>query len=175
MSEFDTGSIFQRGHDAVADKLPGLAAPGRVWVVGAGGGIGSALCDALAELNPAARLLRLSRRPYELPPTPLEHMDLALDYEQPESIVAALESLPDEWFPDWLLIATGWLHDDETWPEKSLRELDADHLARAYRINAIGPAMLIKALDAKLPRKHALRIGVLSARVGSISDNRLGG
>ncbi|MGB0723661.1 MAG: SDR family NAD(P)-dependent oxidoreductase, partial [Gammaproteobacteria bacterium] len=77
--------------------------------------------------------------------------------------------------PDWVLIATGWLHDGNHQPEKRLADLDPAHLARSYQLNAVGPMMLVQALESALPRRHAVRYGLLSARVGSISDNRMGG
>jgi NAD(P)-dependent dehydrogenase (short-subunit alcohol dehydrogenase family) len=76
---------------------------------------------------------------------------------------------------DWVFVATGWLHGDGRRPEKTFKQLDADNLIHAYRVNAIGPALLIKHLAPRLATDRSARIGVLSARVGSISDNRLGG
>lgn len=67
------------------------------------------------------------------------------------------------------------IFDDTLQPEKTWRSLDADHLLRSYALNAVGPALLIKHVLAKLNPKHPTTIGILSARVGSISDNRLGG
>jgi NAD(P)-dependent dehydrogenase (short-subunit alcohol dehydrogenase family) len=60
-------------------------------------------------------------------------------------------------------------------PEKTFKQLDADNLMHAYRVNAIGPALLIKHLVPTARDRPEPRIGILSARVGSISDNRLGG
>lgn len=162
-------SIFQRQHDLLAETLPG-----RVLVAGAGG-IGHALCEAVIALNPAIELIRLSRSPAALPPLGASHRDLALDYTLPSSIDAAIASLAETGPPDWVLIATGWLHDEQRQPEKRLAELDAAHLLHSYQLNAVGPALLVRALDDGLPRRHPVRFGVLSARVGSISDNRLGG
>ena len=71
--------------------------------------------------------------------------------------------------------ATGFLHDEAQMPEKSLRELDACRLARSFALNAIGPALLMKHLLPALPREGRAVFATLSARVGSIGDNRLGG
>mgnify|MGYP001827470450 FL=1 len=60
-------------------------------------------------------------------------------------------------------------------PEKTCKSLDAEHLLHAYRINAVGPALLLKHLTTRLNPARACRVGIVSARVGSISDNRLGG
>ena len=71
--------------------------------------------------------------------------------------------------------ATGFLHDDAQGPEKTWRDLDAAKLARAFALNAIGPALLMKhALPVLAPQGKAV-FATLSARVGSIGDNHLGG
>lgn len=71
--------------------------------------------------------------------------------------------------------ATGFLHDAEFQPEKSLRQLDPAHLARSFALNATGPALLMKHFLPLLARAERAVFATLSARVGSISDNRLGG
>jgi NAD(P)-dependent dehydrogenase (short-subunit alcohol dehydrogenase family) len=71
--------------------------------------------------------------------------------------------------------ATGFLHDDRQTPEKSWRQLDAENLARAFALNAIGPALIMKHVLPLLPRSGKAVFATLSARVGSIGDNRLGG
>ena len=71
--------------------------------------------------------------------------------------------------------ATGFLHDELQGPEKSWRELDAVKLTRAFALNAIGPALIMKHVLPLLPRTGKSVFATLSARVGSIGDNRLGG
>jgi NAD(P)-dependent dehydrogenase (short-subunit alcohol dehydrogenase family) len=71
--------------------------------------------------------------------------------------------------------ATGFLHDERQTPEKSWRQLDAAHLARSFALNAIGPALIMKHVLPRLPRSGKSVFATLSARVGSIGDNRLGG
>lgn len=71
--------------------------------------------------------------------------------------------------------ATGFLHDAEFQPEKTLRQLDPAHLARSFALNATGPALLMKHFLPLLARTERAVFATLSARVGSISDNRLGG
>ena len=70
---------------------------------------------------------------------------------------------------------TGFLHMDGFAPEKSWRDLDVVHMARACAVNAIGPALLMKQFLPLLPRQGRSVFATLSARVGSIGDNRLGG
>lgn len=71
--------------------------------------------------------------------------------------------------------ATGFLHDDQQEPEKSWRQLDAVKLARSFALNAIGPALIMKHVLPLSPRSGRFVFATLSARVGSIGDNRHGG
>ena len=129
-------------------------------VIGAQGGIGAALADALAAGGQP--VLRLGR-------TTTPRLDL-LD----EASIAAAAAVAG---PGLRLVidATGFLHDDAFRPEKSLRQLDPAHLAHSFAINATGPALLMKHFLPLLSREGPAVFATLSARVGSISDNRLGG
>ncbi|MDQ5767778.1 SDR family NAD(P)-dependent oxidoreductase [Thiothrix subterranea] len=149
--------------------------PRKVLVAGASGGIGQAFCEQLAAQFPDIQLIRLARNTAALPVLNIPTQDLRFDLTDEANIISALQALPDKAELDWVFIATGWLHDDTLQPEKTWRSLDADHLLRSYALNAVGPALLVKHLLAKLNPKHPTTIGILSARVGSISDNRLGG
>lgn len=153
---------------------PSSATPRRILVAGATGGIGSAFCRHARRYFPDARLIRLARHPEALPPASTVERDIAFEITDEGSIRTAVDGLGDEPV-DWVFIATGWLHGDGRRPEKTFKQLDAENLMHAYQINAIGPSLLIKHLVPKLARDRAAHIGVLSARVGSISDNRLGG
>jgi len=146
-----------------------------VVVVGASGGIGHALSERVASTQAPVRLTRLVRDPSALHPLSLVSTDIACNIESEDAIAAAVAAIPPDPVPDRIWIATGWLHDQSRQPEKTYRQLDAEQLLHAYRINAIGPALLMKYLLPRLSRDRPARIGILSARVGSISDNRLGG
>lgn len=78
---------------------------------------------------------------------------------------------------DLLLNVTGLLHDATTGmtPERSLRELNLDHMRRSFDVNAIGPALVIKHMHTLMRTGQRAVIANLSARVGSIGDNQLGG
>ncbi len=128
----------------------------RAVVIGASGGIGAALADALAEEG--ADVLRLSR----------PELDLT-----DEATIAAAAARAGT--PELVMVATGVLHEGERGPEKAIRELDSVWLARQYAVNAIGPALVAKHFLPIMPRNGRSVFAVLSARVGSISDNRLGG
>lgn len=129
-------------------------------VIGASGGIGAAVAEALEQRGETVH--RLSRR----------HQRFDLTDEA--SIAAAAAALP---FPaiDRLIVATGLLHEEGLGPERSLRQLDAARLARSFAVNAIGPALILKHFAPLLRRDGPAWAALLSARVGSIADNRLGG
>lgn len=134
-------------------------------VVGASGGIGGALAAALERGGRFDVVVGLSRSS-----TP------ALDFTREETIRAASEEVARGGRDVRLIIdATGFLHDDARPPEKALRDLDPDRLAYAFQINAIGPALLMKHLLPLLPRRGRSVFATLSARVGGIADNRIGG
>lgn len=131
-------------------------------VIGAAGGIGAALAAQLERSPEYERVLRLSRR------------DTGLDLEDEASVARAASETAALGAPDLIVVATGVLHAGQT-PERSFKTLSAEHMLRDYRINAIGPALVAKHFLPLLPRDRRAVFAVLSARVGSISDNRLGG
>ena len=145
----------------------------RVVVVGASGGIGAALVDGLAENPRIARVDALARHP---PAGGDKVVPGGIDVTDEASIAAAAERLGDAPL-DLVVVATGVLHDPDLGlrPEKTWRHLDAGGLARSYAINAIGPALVAKHLLPRLRRDHKVVFAALSARVGSIEDNRIGG
>ena len=128
----------------------------RAVIIGATGGIGAALADALEEED--ADVVRLGRA------------DLELTDEA--SIAASAARVARA---DLVIVATGILREGGQGPEKAIGELDAAWLARQYAVNAIGPALVAKHFLPILPRTGRSVFAVLSARVGSIADNRLGG
>jgi len=131
-------------------------------VVGASGGIGAALVAALAEEGIAVRGFARSFSGAD-----------RIDLLDEDSIAAAAASLSAP--PDLVFVATGLLHDGDRGPEKSKAALDPAWLARQYAVNAIGPALVAKYFLPRMPKTGRCVFAALSARVGSISDNRLGG
>jgi len=71
--------------------------------------------------------------------------------------------------------ATGFLHDRIQRPEKTWREIEPGKLARAFALNSIGPALIMKHVLPLLPRSGKSVFATLSAKVGSVGDNQLGG
>ena len=73
-----------------------------------------------------------------------------------------------------IVLATGFLHTPDQMPEKRLADLDATALERSFRVNTIGPALVLRHFAPLLARQRSV-MALLSAKVGSIGDNRLGG
>jgi NAD(P)-dependent dehydrogenase (short-subunit alcohol dehydrogenase family) len=136
-----------------------------VVIIGARGGIGAALANALEQDPNYARVIRLHRESAQ----PLDILDEA-------SIAAAADSLSGTYPPiSLVIVATGLLHSARKGPEKTLRELDPDWMMENFRINAVGPALVAKYFLPIMAKQGPICFAALSARVGSISDNRLGG
>lgn len=134
-------------------------------IIGARGGIGAALADALEKDPNYAQVIRLHRE--SNPPVNL--LDESSIAAAAASLTAALPSI------SLVLVATGLLHSNQNGPEKSLRELDPDWMIENLRINAVGPALVAKHFLPIMAKQGPICFAALSARVGSISDNRLGG
>ncbi|CTQ32154.1 SDR family NAD(P)-dependent oxidoreductase [Jannaschia rubra] len=128
----------------------------RALVVGASGGIGAALANRLDDSHDVTRLSRSSD---------------GLDVTDAASVARIIGPLEGPF--DLVFVATGILAPDGAAPEKTLDAVDAEVMARTFAVNAIGPALVLRAIVPKLA--DAGRIGVLTARVGSIGDNRMGG
>ena len=151
------------------DNLPGLEGRLDCAVIGAGGGLGGAFATAFAGSRRVHRLFCLSRRPIADAPG----IALSCDVTREEEVAQAALAMGKI---DCLVVATGMLHEGEhIRPEKDWREIDPAAMARSFAVNAIGPALALKHMAPCLPRDRPSLIAVLSARVGSIGDNRLGG
>jgi NAD(P)-dependent dehydrogenase (short-subunit alcohol dehydrogenase family) len=142
------------------------AAKGSAVVIGASGGIGAAFEAALIEEGAFDVVHGFARSR-----TGAQHLDL-LDEA---SIAVAAAQVAGGPPPTLVIVATGLLHSGDLGPEKALRDLDADWLAKVYAVNAIGPALVAKHFLPLIPKIGRPVFAALSARVGSISDNRLGG
>jgi NAD(P)-dependent dehydrogenase (short-subunit alcohol dehydrogenase family) len=135
-----------------------------IAILGASGAIGSAFTKRLAEKYPNASLFAFSRNgPH------------SIDYSCEDSIAEAAELAAKDRPLDLVIVANGILHDEGLMPEKSLRDLSAENFHHIFEANTITPALIAKHFLPKLNRSQQSMFAVLSARVGSISDNQLGG
>jgi NAD(P)-dependent dehydrogenase (short-subunit alcohol dehydrogenase family) len=140
-------------------------------VIGANGGLGAALLALLQQSGQFSQVLGLSRS-QSLLGAPL------LDITSEASIAASMRWLGEkcaEQPPRLAIVATGFLHQAGSGPERSLAHLDADYLSQVFAINSIGPALLLKYLAPLLPKEGDVKLVFISAKVGSIGDNALGG
>ena len=135
----------------------------RALVIGAGGAIGSAFVQQLQADPRCGRLIALHRA--SVP---------AIDFAREGSIADAAAAPRAEAPFHLVLVATGLLHGAGVAPEKRLADLDGAALATLFLTNTIGPALVLRHFAPLLDRQRSL-LAVLSAKVGSIGDNRLGG
>jgi len=150
-----------------------VSPPGVALVIGAGGGLGAALVAQLRRAaggsDPYPAVLALSRSSQP-----------AMDYGDEASLQAASVWVAGQCAERQLelrllVVASGFLHGAQGQPERSLAHLDAGYLNHVFRINTIGPALVMKHFLRLLPQQGRCVAGFVSAKVGSIGDNALGG
>ena len=146
--------------------------PANVVVAGATGGIGSALVAALLADSRVGQVTTLSRKPVQLSDSRL-HSHI-VDYADESSIEAAGAAVNGP--IDLVIVAIGILHrHPDIRPEKRLADLDSQAMSEVLHVNTVTPALLAKHFLPRLRRDTKSAFAAISARVGSISDNRLGG
>ena len=151
-----------------------LTSPARVAVIGASGGIGAAVVDWLRDDPRAGAVYALSRSPAADAENAVRPGQI--DILDEKSVHNAARRVGAEGALDLVFVATGILHrGDALQPEKRLQDIDAGAMAEVMRINAIGPAVVARPFLPLMRRGAKSTFAAISARVGSISDNRLGG
>ena len=138
-------------------------------VVGAGGGLGAALLAALQQGGAYGDVLGVGRS-----------AGVQLDYLDEGSVARAAQQVSRACAESGcelrlLVVASGFLHGEAGQPERSWSHLDAAYLQHVFAINAIGPALVMKHFLPLLPKSGRCVAGFVSAKVGSIGDNALGG
>ncbi|MEO0371980.1 MAG: SDR family NAD(P)-dependent oxidoreductase [Pseudomonadota bacterium] len=128
-------------------------------IIGASGGIGSALADALA--GQGVQVTGLSRRADDL------------DITDEVSVSNAMQALEGPY--DLIFVATGGLEISGFGPEKTIKDVTAAAMLAQFKLNTMGPALILKHAQRLLPKDRRAVFAALSARVGSIGDNQLGG
>jgi NAD(P)-dependent dehydrogenase (short-subunit alcohol dehydrogenase family) len=147
----------------LAQPMTSLPDGYRTLVLGAGGAIGSAFGDHLRADARCAQVTMLGR-----------HTHPALDVASEASIAAAAQAVREAAPFHLIVLATGILHASGIQPEKRLADLQAASMEAVLRINTIGPALVLRHFAPLLDRQRSV-MALLSAKVGSIGDNRLGG
>lgn len=141
----------------------------RVAVFGASGGIGSALVDLLKTDPRVSQLYPISR-------AKTCANAIIINYDDESTISGAAELIREGGSLDLVIVATGLLHNNNgLYPEKTFRSIDPGSLEQLYRVNVIGPALVAKYFVPLLSPDRKNVFAILGARVGSITDNNLGG
>jgi len=153
--------------------LPSMKSDLRVIVVGSTGGIGSAFIDILSSSEQVAQIYALSRqgKSHSSPKV----TSLIYDFTDEQSIDQTTEVLRETGQLDICINATGLLQGDGISPEKNMRSMSLDAFQKSFMVNTFGPAMTAKSFLPLMRRDSKTVMATLTARVGSISDNRIGG
>lgn len=147
------------------NRAPTMASLGdgyRALVIGASGALGTAFCEWLKQDPRCAGVRELGRNTVP-----------ELDLERPETIANAATELAAEAPYQLIIHAAGLLHRDRIKPEKSYSAIEAEALQAVFQVNTLGPALVLRHFLPLLDPQGAM--AMLSAKVGSIGDNRLGG
>ena len=151
-------------------------------IVGASQGIGLGFVKALLKQENVERVFATYRnqKSSELSTLQQQYGDrlkcLQVDITQESQIANAIEQIRESVKELHLAIyCVGVLHEGDLTPEKSLRQIDADNLIYSFQVNSIGAVLLAKHLMPLFKKSSRSVFASISAKVGSIGDNRLGG
>lgn len=145
-------------------------------LIGGTGGIGRSLL-ALMQADPDVTRIMASHRSAGVTPEFDDRVTwFDLDLESQVSIQRAAGEIEQTFAAlDLAIVATGVLHDERLAPEKRLSQVACDRLTRIYQVNAAGPLALLAGLEKSIKCARSPKIALLSAQVGSIGDNKMGG
>ena len=144
----------------------------KVAVIGSSGAIGSAFVDHYINDQSINSIFSFSRSSIGIDNNKVKHF--SIDIENENSVQDAAKSVEEINF-DEIIIASGLLHTNEFGPEKSIKDLKADNILKVLNVNTVGPAIIGKYFLPLLNKDNKSVMAFLSARVGSISENKLGG
>ena len=143
-----------------------------IIVFGSSGAIGNALTETLSRKYQDAQIYAVAR--HQKIRVEQNITCYHIDYDDESSIVSLALTMQFVTF-DMVIVATGLLHHEQCMPEKSVRELSAAKFHLLFSANTVLPALIAKHFGALLKKSEPAIFAVLSARIGSIFDNRLGG
>ena len=144
-----------------------------VVIVGGNGALAQAFMTQISLFYPQARISVLSRSDHIDTHIPIDLYTLS--YTDETAIADAVNEVTRNGPIDMAIVTTGTLHAPNRMPEKSMKDIAAQNVLDVFKINTIVPTIAAKHLVPRLSRQTCSVFAALSARVGSISDNRLGG
>ena len=146
-------------------------------IIGAGGGLGAALCKQFQQSKDIERVIAVSRQHIGHSTQEQEQITRYIGCDYTESSIDAackqIRTLTNS--ISRVCICNGILHNDHIWPEKRIEDLDSSALLEIFNVNSVIPMLWLKALLPVVKDSADCVITVFSARIGSISDNRSGG
>ena len=146
-----------------------------IAIIGSSGAIGNALVRHLSKLYPQASIYAFSHSETNTMGFSKKTSVFHIDYTREASLANSANIAAKKHKLDLVLVATGILHSSSITPEKSLKALSAEQFQSLFMANTIFPALVAKHFIPKMETKSRAVFAALSARVGSISDNKLGG
>lgn len=144
----------------------------KIAIIGSSGAIGSAFVDLYSKIHSIETVYSFSKTEKQFSSNKVE--SFYIDIEDEDSINNAAKKIGNQKL-DMVIVATGILHNKDFSPEKSIKDLDPEIFLKVLRINTVGPAIVGKHFLPLLGKNKKSVFAFLSARVGSISDNTLGG
>ena len=143
-----------------------------VAVIGSSGAIGKAFLDAYIQDKNISNIYSISRTEVESNDERIIHINI--DVTDEVSVKAAASKIGENRL-DKLIVATGILHTELFGPEKSIKDIKIENFVKIFSVNAFGPALIGKYFLPLMKKDKKSIAAFLSARVGSISENKLGG
>tara|TARA_B100000795_G_C22719362_1_gene406771 strand:- start:211 stop:936 length:726 start_codon:yes stop_codon:yes gene_type:complete len=143
-----------------------------ILIAGSSGAIGSEFTRFYSDDPNVEKIVTLSRKKNDSLNKKIQSIEI--DYNKEETFknldkISELDSISS------IIIATGTLHTDQIKPEKSIDGINFEGLKNIFQVNLFGPTLLVKKLMPLIKKSQGVKIVFLTARVGSISDNKLGG
>ncbi len=141
----------------------------KIAIFGANGTIGQALC---AHYQKQSDVYAFTRNDFDIDESGL--VKILLDDFNEDSVFQAANKFDNDFF-DKIIVSIGILHNEDFMPEKRIEEISSDQFLETVRINTLIPTLIAKSFYKKLKKNDKSTLAFLSARVGSITDNRSGG
>ena len=144
-----------------------------VVIAGASGGIGAALLQHCIADERVGKVFAMHRSAAADPGPKVD--SIRFDFLDEDSIRSASETVAENGPVDLVIVASGVLHSEHLSPEKALKDIDPERMLESFKVNSVGPILLAKHFLPLMRRGTKSVFAAISARVGSISDNHLGG